>query len=713
MQNDNKYQVFVDENKCIGCMNCIRNCPMVFPITMYTDDESTSIKINPDRCITCGKCVNACSPGAINYMDDTDVFFNTLLNKKNVTVICNPSIKKVPNYKNIFGYLKQSGINLILSDSISEKIYLLANKLFSDECRTTNTMSLNLQYFMEHVTIFYPDLIKYLPSILNSAYLSSIYSKHYKNFTGPLVYLTNSIPFVSNSKNRDDLFNYFITFTKLENYFQQNQINILEYPELDFDKSPMPFDGDVDIDYCIDDSSIKDLTKIKIPSERDFNFIYKKLGKIKESQKKIDCNCCGYKTCKNLAIAIYNNLTNENNCIFYLKNQKRAEKLNFENTNSQMKQINEEIGGLLSETTMVAMANERNKIRINKILDNLIDIVIVTDSDFLIQSTNLSFENVLGYSEQEVLNSSIINLFPLHASVFNESVDSNGSQTLSFIDSKTEIPISKKNGDVIQCEIGMSKFELDNENSLVFIIRDISQRSEIEKMKDQFISTVSHELRTPLTSIKGSLGLVISGALGVLPDKATKLIDIANNNCTRLTNLINDILDIEKICAGKMEFKYEELEVDNLIKESIDLNQPYAENLGVSITEISLINNALINVDKSRFMQVMSNLISNAAKFSNKDSKIEIITERINDKIKISIKDRGIGIPKESEGKLFKFFSQLDSTDSRAKGGTGLGLSISKSIIEQMHGKINFESTIGEGSTFFFILPEVTESIKH
>jgi len=708
----NKYQVFVDENKCINCKNCVRTCPMVFSITTSLDE--TNVRITPDRCINCGKCVETCPLKAIDYIDDTETFFDNLSINKNNTIICDPLIKTLfKNYKRLFGYLKQNGINLILSDSIGAKV----NKKIANKQKTENIISQDYQKIINYAEKFSPDLIKYLPSILNPAYLTSVYLKQSTQISDSIVYLTNSLSLVNGLKNQNEFFDYFITFTKLENYLTRIGINLNEYPELDFDDFDLETYHESNVHFHIEDfltkDSINSLVNIKLPSERDFQILYKKLDKNKENQKKINCNCCGYRTCENLTIAMYNHIANENDCVFYLKKRKEIEKQNFENTTRQMKQINDEISGLLNDSMEVAESSERNKIKISTILDNLVDAVIVTDASFSIQSTNMSFETIFGYTEQEVINAPISILFPSHSFLFEENIDGNDEfQRLSFIDSKTEIPIMKKNGSLLQCEIGMNQFELDNENSLVFVIRDISHRSEIEKMKNQFVSTVSHELRTPLTSIKGSLGLLSAGVFGVFPAKANELLAVAEKNCTRLTKLIDDILDLEKINAGKLEFDYENLEINDLVSQSIYLNRPYAEQFGVKITELKLIKTAFIKADKSRLLQVISNLISNAVKFSEPGNEIEIITEKIRDNVKVSIKDNGIGISADSRKKLFDTFSQVDSTDSRAKGGTGLGLSICKLIIENMNGKIDFESTEGKGSTFFFILPEAVESIK-
>lgn len=240
--------------------------------------------------------------------------------------------------------------------------------------------------------------------------------------------------------------------------------------------------------------------------------------------------------------------------------------------------------------------------------------------------------------------------------------------------------------------------------------RDITEQKEVERMKNEFVSIVSHELRTPLTSIRGALGLISSYSPDTLPEKVNSLLNIASNNTIRLINLINDILDLEKIKAGKMDFSYGEYEVTPLIKETIKLNEEYARQYNVKYVIKNKLDNALINVDKSRFIQVLTNLLSNASKFSYQNEEVHICVERKKNLISVSVTNKGSGIPEKFFSKIFQQFSQVDSSDKRKSGGTGLGLSICKSIIEKMGGTIGFNSKVDEYTTFYFELPEIIKN---
>ncbi|GGA17123.1 PAS domain S-box protein [Neptunicoccus cionae] len=243
------------------------------------------------------------------------------------------------------------------------------------------------------------------------------------------------------------------------------------------------------------------------------------------------------------------------------------------------------------------------------------------------------------------------------------------------------------------------------------IIRDLTKTKAADKAKSEFVATVSHELRTPLTSIKGSLGLVRTGAMGVLPDKPKAMIEIAYNNCERLVRLINDILDIEKIEAGKMDFQMERLDMTQLLTDAMESNSSYGEELGISFNVVTPDAPIYTHGDAGRLLQVMANLMSNAAKFSNSGSTVDIKLEAFGERMRVTVSDRGAGIPLSAQPTIFDKFTQADSSDVRKKGGTGLGLSISKMIVEKHGGELSFRSVPDVGTDFWFEL-ELLEAVK-
>jgi signal transduction histidine kinase len=225
------------------------------------------------------------------------------------------------------------------------------------------------------------------------------------------------------------------------------------------------------------------------------------------------------------------------------------------------------------------------------------------------------------------------------------------------------------------------------------------------QIKSQFVSVVSHELRTPLTSIKGSLDLLNSGAMGPVPENMVPLVELATKNSQRLSNLINDILDFQKIEAGEMSYNFDQVDVRALVTEAIGANTGYADSLGVTIqADLPRPDAVQVFGDESRLMQVMANMISNALKFSPDGGQVIIGYENHGAQVRIFVEDQGEGIAPNSKKKVFDRFSQLDSSDQRKVGGTGLGMNISKQIIDQHNGDIDYVSEPGNGTIFFITL---------
>ena len=379
-----------------------------------------------------------------------------------------------------------------------------------------------------------------------------------------------------------------------------------------------------------------------------------------------------------------------------------------EESRINLAQLNEKLESLVKERTA---SLEKSELQQRTVLETIADAVITINEKGQIESFNPAAELVFGYQVDEIVGENVSLLLPEDERVAHQQYTDKSTLTASrIINLRRDLEGRRKDGSLFPIELNVAPIKREGKRGFVGVLRDITERKRIDKMKNEFVSTVSHELRTPLTSIRGSLGLVNGGALGELPEPVKEMLSIASNNTERLLLLINDILDIQKIESGQMAFKFHTIELKSLLEQVVDDNAAYAEQYGVRYVINSMVNDACVFADKDRLVQVMANLLSNAAKFSPQDDTVEINVAMHRDRVRISVTDNGPGIPVDFRDKIFEKFTQSDSSDTRQKGGTGLGLSISKIIVEKHGGRIDFISREGIGTTFFFELPGVAKS---
>jgi PAS domain S-box-containing protein len=336
--------------------------------------------------------------------------------------------------------------------------------------------------------------------------------------------------------------------------------------------------------------------------------------------------------------------------------------------------------------------------------------VLELDTESRIQQVNPAAEHLFGYSPAELAGR------PATELILEQYHDEFRKQWRDLIGSRK--PMSglklrnpRRDGIAIVCEWTVTPLVNASTDDIVAVIaqgRDITQQMEAERMKKEFTSTLSHELRTPLTSIIGSLQLINSGVLGDVDKDVLELTTIAERNGQRLLDLINDILDVEKIESGKLTLFLETVDLSDMIDESLTLNRAFADRFKVQLATAGELPAVKVNADRKRLLQVMTNLLSNAAKFSPEGSTVDVTMEVRDGSIKVGVRDKGPGIPESFRNRIFGRFAQADMSHTRQKGGTGLGLAICKRLLEMMGGRIGFSDRDGGGTTFWFELPEQT-----
>ena len=394
----------------------------------------------------------------------------------------------------------------------------------------------------------------------------------------------------------------------------------------------------------------------------------------------------------------------------YLMQSSRKYAKELEQTNSE----------LASEVTERQKAEEelRNQ---NKALESAVVGISQLDTfgDYL--KVNPAYAELLGYQPEELTGTQWKQT--VHPED-REKATNAYEQMLLCNKAEVEIRAVRKDDSVFDQKLVMVK-AYDSEQKFsghYGFMKDISQRREVERLKDEFISVVSHELRTPLTSIRGSLGLLAGGVLQTRPEQARRMLQIAINNSDRLIRLINNILDIERIESGEVQMNKQICDVASLINSAVEVMREIAQKAEITLLVYPV--SANIWADSDRIIQVLTNLLSNAIKFSPLGSTVWLTAElksgitqqqegnifhSSTPHILFQVRDQGRGIPNDKLQSIFGRFQQVDASDSRKKGGTGLGLAICRTIVQQHSGFIWAQSTENQGSTFYFQIPLLQE----
>ena len=384
--------------------------------------------------------------------------------------------------------------------------------------------------------------------------------------------------------------------------------------------------------------------------------------------------------------------------------------------------LNREINLLMAFGSQLGMALEntqffdqvnRDKAYIENLVENAGDAVIATTPNDRIHTWNRAAEIIFGYGKEEAIGQALAILLPENHPNDLEEIRNNILHT--GVIRNLEVRRRRKDGTVIEVALAVSPIKdgAGNLSGFLHLAKDITEKiryekrlRDLDKMKSDFVSNVSHELRTPLTAVKGSVDNMLDGLTGSLNEKQIRYLVRIKSNTDRLSRLINDLLDLSRIEAGKIDIKPTVLSPVALAKEIIENLRPLAVDKLIDLEIACRENEVTVWADRDKLTQVLMNLIGNAVKFTSARGNVNIAIEKNDDEwVQISVADTGPGIPCEELDKIFDKFYQLAQVDNRKSRGTGLGLAISKALVQMHGGKIWVESELGKGTTFSFTLP--------
>ena len=353
-------------------------------------------------------------------------------------------------------------------------------------------------------------------------------------------------------------------------------------------------------------------------------------------------------------------------------------------------------------------ALRESEARSRAILNSALDAIVTIDHEGLVTEWNPAAEQLFGHTREDMIGR------PLADAVIPEDLRESHATGLTrcattgegrVLGRRLELPAMRKDGSLFPAEVSIARIERDGPAAFTGFIRDVTERTEVERLKRQFVSTVSHELRTPLTSIRGSLGLLAAGAVGELGEEARETVAIAERNTVRLIRLINDILDLERLEAGRFALDVVPVALEAVLRRAAESVSAYAADRRVAVPLPE--TTAIALGDEGRLVQVVVNLLSNAIRFSPEGSRVELRVLDAEGRHRVEVADEGRGVAPEMHRRIFEPFFQVEGTDARQRGGSGLGLAICKALVEQQGGEIGVERReAGGGSLCWFTVPK-------
>lgn len=377
----------------------------------------------------------------------------------------------------------------------------------------------------------------------------------------------------------------------------------------------------------------------------------------------------------------------------------------------EFQHLNEELRREIGERIRIEQGLRDSEGRIRAIVDNVLDGIITMDEQGRLQSFNPAAGKIFRCAPEEIIGRHFRELLTAddresYESLLREQSAEPGGRMLGFGLEATGL---RSDGQPFPMELGVSSVALAGRRLYIAIVRDITERKQVERMKSQFVAAVSHELRTPLTSLMGSLGLLSEGVAGELSERGRSLLGIARSNVERLARLVADILDFDEIQSGRVLLHLKALDLVTLVEQAVESQRVAATGRTLDLVYAPAVRIATVRADRERLLHVLDHLLANAIKFSPPKAPVTVTLESRDGQARVSVRDLGPGVPEEFRPRVFHAFAQADFADSSHPGGTGIGLNIARSIVELHGGRIGFDSTPGAGATFWFELPQVPE----
>lgn len=373
----------------------------------------------------------------------------------------------------------------------------------------------------------------------------------------------------------------------------------------------------------------------------------------------------------------------------------------FEKIKQEKEQLQASLGKLQDEIKQVRKDKETTE----NIIRHMAEGLVVVDPDGMIVMVNPTAENLLGISVHDVGKSIKDVVKDEHAlALVKGAIPSQDGLAEKNIELFSKDEATKR---VLRTSSAVVEDSLGRTVGMVTVLNDITKQKEVERLKSNFVAGVSHELRTPLVSMRQSLSLILNKTTGPITQQQEEFLSIADRNLQRLTNLINDLLDLSKLEAGKMTINRKLSALENIVNEAINGLNNWAKSRGIALEKNIPPGIPEVNVDSDRIIQVLTNLIGNAVKFTPENGRITIsaLINEVIGAVDVSVTDTGVGITKENLPKVFDKFYQTGEKSLAQVSGTGIGLSIAKEIVELHSGKIWVESEYGKGTRFTFSLP--------